>query len=211
MYHTRIRWAAAAALVILFAGAAPAGAVSYATRPLLWQRTAVSGYLGGGLPVGEFASSRPGDGNQKSWPLDWAVEIEHFAGRTWSIGFSAASTNYKDKTTPSLETQINTWSGFFRVVVPTATEVRPYLRGGIGGVQVQFQDPQERHKAGTKTSIQVGGGLLWLPVRWLGLNAQVLYYHGFTEQAYLKDLPNTIVGFDCKYFAFSGGVSLFFP
>jgi opacity protein-like surface antigen len=207
----RIHPAVLVTVVATLVGAAPAAAVRYETRPLLWQRTAVSGYFGGGLPVGEFASTRIGDGNQESWPADYAIEIEHFAGRTWSLGFSAAITTYKDKTYPDLETHLNTWSGFFRVVIPTATEVRPYLRAGVGGVQVQFQDPTSRVKADTKVSFQAGAGLLWLPVRWLGLNAQALYYRGSTEQAYLQDNTNTIVGFDVKYFAFSGGVSLFFP
>jgi opacity protein-like surface antigen len=194
----------------VLSAAAPAWAVRLATRPLLLNRAAVSVYLGAGLPVGEFAASRPGDGNHESWPLDWAVEAEYFAGRTWSVGFSVANTTYQDKTFPELETHLSTYAGFVRVVVPTATPVRPYLRAGMGGVQVQFQDDVDRLTAESRFTFQAGGGLLWLPNRWLGLNAQLLYCNGSTEEAYIAAIDR-IVGFDSKYFAFSGGVSLFFP
>lgn len=189
-----------------------AGAVRYAQRPLLWNRTAVSGYLGAGLPVGVFASDEiPGDGNQADWPVDWTVEVEYFAGRTWSMGFSAAFTSYEDKTDPTLLTNLNTYSGFFRVVVPSNTAVRPYFRAGMGGVQVEFEKTGEyRVDADYSFSFQAGTGLLWLPQRWLGVNAQALYYWGSTEDAYIAE-NNTIVGFDTQYFAFAGGVSLFFP
>ncbi len=195
----------------LMTTAAQALAVRTISRPLLLNRTAVSGYLGAGLPVGEFSDSREGYGNHASWPLDWAAEIEYFAGRTWSIGFSYAATTYEDKSDPTLETALDTYSGFIRVVVPTASPVRPYLRAGMGGVSLQFLDPAARYKANSAFSFQVGGGLIWLPARWLGLNAQALYYNGSTSDAYLKEIPNTVVGFDVQYWAFSGGVSLFFP
>jgi hypothetical protein len=59
-------------------------------------------------------------------------------------------------------------------------------------------------------SFQFGAGLLWLPVRWLGLNAQALYYLDSTSDAYIAE-NNTVVGFDCQYWVFAAGVSLFFP
>jgi opacity protein-like surface antigen len=212
MSSSYIRRAASLGLLLIALGAPDASAVRYTSRPLLWQRTAVSGYFGGGLPVGEFSSSRGGDGNHESWPFDWAVEVEHFAGRTWSLGFSIAGTTYTDKTDASLETNLATYTGFVRVVVPTATPVRPYLRAGMGGVKLQFQDPDDRNKADTAFSFQAGGGLLWLPERWLGLNAQILYYQGGTYDSYVSGFSEpTIVGFDVKYWSFSGGVSLFFP
>ncbi len=189
----------------------PAGAVvRRVAPPLLWHRTAVSGFYGAGLPVGEFADSREGDGNHEKEAPDWAVEIEHFASRTVSIGFSIANTTYTDKTFPDLETKLSTYSGFLRAVVPTGSAVRPYVRGGIGSVQVEFQDPTTRVDAEYAWSFQFGGGLLWLPVRWLGLNAQALYYLDSTENSYIAE-NNIVVGFDCTYWAFAGGVSLFFP
>jgi hypothetical protein len=201
------------ALIVVLAD--PASAVVRRTRPpLLYQRTAVSGFIGYGLPVGEFASDRlDGDGNHEEGAIDWTVEIEHFAGRTASIGFSAANTTYQDKTIPDLETHVSTYSGFVRVVIPTATAVRPYLRFGMGGVQIQFQDSTMRVDSDYELSLQAGGGLLWLPWRWIGLNAQALYYYGDTEDAYIAEsLPDpTVVGFATKYFAFSLGLSLFFP
>lgn len=189
-----------------------AHAVRYTQRPLLWKRTAVSGYLGAGLPVGVFASGEiDGDGNEKAWPLDWTVEVEHFAGPTWSLGFSAAHTSYQDKTFDDLYTNLSTYSGFLRLVVPSNTVVRPYFRAGMGAVQVEFEKTGEyRVDADYSFSLQAGAGLLWLPQRWLGLNAQVLYYWGSTEDAYIAE-ADAIVGFDVQYFAFAGGVSLFFP
>ncbi|HEX5132029.1 MAG TPA: outer membrane beta-barrel protein [Candidatus Krumholzibacteria bacterium] len=205
---------AAAALAV----AAPAHAVRVNQRPLLLNRTAVSGYLGAGLPVGEFSDSRDGYGNHADWPLDWAAEIEYFAGRTWSIGFGYASTTYQDKTDPSLETSLSTYTGFVRVVVPTASAVRPYLRAGLGGVDPEFLDPNARYQVDSAFSFQVGGGLIWLPQRWIGLNAQVLYNDGSTYDSNVYGFVDsdgyavpTIVGFDVQYWSFSGGVSLFFP
>jgi hypothetical protein len=205
----------------LLVAAGDAYAVRYAERPLLWRRTAVSGYVGQGYPVGVFASDDlPGDGNHAEWPIDWAVEIEHFAGPTWSLGFSAARTTYEDNTVPDLETNVQTYSGFLRIVVPTGSAVRPYLRFGMGGMQIEFEQTGEyRFDADYAFSFQAGAGLMWLPVRWLGLNAQALYYHGSTEDSYLDpeaaeyfELDTVpVVGFDTTYFAFSGGISLFFP
>jgi len=191
-----------------------AGAVTRRSLPpLLYQRTAVTGYLGKGLPVGEFSDSRDGYGNHADGAVDWAVEIEHFAGRTASIGFSYANTTYEDQDDPSLETNVTTCSGFIRVVVPTATFIRPYLRFGMGGVQVEFLDPVSREDSDWAFSIQGGGGLLWLPTRWLGLSAQALYYHGSTDDSVVFATPDevVVVGFDTEYWAFSAGVSLFFP
>jgi opacity protein-like surface antigen len=201
-------------LVMLLADSASA-VVRRTDRPLLYGRTAVSGFVGYGLPVGEFASDDyEGDGNHAEGAPDWTIEIEHFVGRTTSIGFSAANTTYEDKTFgDSLKTHVSTYSGFVRVVVPTATAIRPYLRFGMGGVQVQFQNPDERVDSDWEFSLQAGAGLLWMPTRWIGLNAQALYYYGDTEDAYIAESQPepTIVGFDTKYFAFSGGLSLFFP
>jgi opacity protein-like surface antigen len=182
--------------------------------PLLYQRTAVSGYLGKGLPVGEFSDERPGYGNHEEGAIDWAVELEHFAGRTASIGISFANTTYDDKTfADTLQTQVTTVSGFVRVVIPTGTGIRPYLRFGMGGVQLEFLDPLTREDSDWEFSLQAGGGLIWLPARWLGLSAQALYYNGDTDDSMVYSTPDEIVvvGFDTSYWAFSAGVSLFFP
>jgi opacity protein-like surface antigen len=210
MRNTRSMLWAFVALVAMTAADPASAVVRRVQPPLLYQRTAVSGFIGLGYPVGEFASDLEGDGNHESEAPDWAVEIEHFAGRTTSIGFSAANTTYQDKTFPELETHLSTYSGFVRVVIPTSTAIRPYLRFGMGGVQVQFQDDVTRVDSEYEFSMQAGAGLLWLPWRWVGLNAQALYYYGDTEDAYISE-NNTIVGFDAKYFAFSAGLSLFFP
>jgi hypothetical protein len=208
---------------ILVAGLAPAShaVVRRGPVPLLWQRTAVSGYLGKGLPVGEFSDSRkdpttgsPLFGNQESGAVDWAVEIEHFVGHTASLGFSYANTEYNDKDLgDSLKTKVSTASGFIRVVVPTATAIRPYLRFGMGGVQVEFLDPTSREDSEWEFSLQAGGGLLWLPTRWMGLSAQALYYHGDTSDSvvFATSEETVVVGFNVEYWAFSAGLSLFFP
>lgn len=203
-----------AALLLAVMASASHAVVRRTPPPLLWQRTAVSGYLGKGLPVGEFSDSREGFGNQKEGAIDWAVEIEHFVGHTTSIGFSYANTEYEDKTLgDSLKTKVNTASGFIRVVIPTATAIRPYLRFGMGGVQVEFLDPVSREDSEWEFSLQAGGGLLWLPSRWLGLNAQALFYHGDTDDSvvFATQDETVVVGFNTEYWAFSAGVSLFFP
>jgi opacity protein-like surface antigen len=202
------------ATVLTAALAHPADALERRARPpLLYQRTAVSGYVGYGIPVGEFSDDRPGFGNHEEGALDWAVEIEHFAGRTASIGFSIANTTYEDKDDPNLETQVSTYSGFVRVVVPTGGPIRPYLRFGMGGVQVEFLDPVSREDSDYEFSLQGGAGLLWLPQRWLGLNLQALYYHGDTDDSVVFSTADevVVVGFDTEYWVFSAGLSLFFP
>lgn len=203
-------------MAILVAILAPAShaVVRRGPVPLLFQRTAVSGYLGKGLPVGEFSDSREGFGNEASGAIDWAVDIEHFVGHTTSIGFSYANTEYNDKDLgDSLKTKVSTASGFIRVVVPTATAIRPYLRFGMGGVQVEFLDPTSREDSEWEFSLQAGGGLLWLPTRWMGLSAQALYYHGDTSDSVVYATPDqtVVVGFNVEYWAFSAGLSLFFP
>ncbi len=212
MRSTQVTMCLAAILTAAFVHSANA-VTRRSLPPLLYQRTAVSGYLGKGLPVGEFSDSREGYGNHADGAVDWAVEIEHFAGRTTSIGFSIANTEYEDKTDPSLKTQVSTYSGFVRVVVPTATAVRPYLRFGMGGVQLEFLDPVSREDSDYEFSLQGGGGLIWLPMRWLGLNVQALYYHGDTDDSvvFATDQEIVVVGFDTEYWSFTAGVSLFFP
>jgi hypothetical protein len=214
MFMRRLQIMVGAALLVAVLAPVSHAVVRRTPPPLLWQRTAVSGYLGKGLPVGEFADSRPGFGNQKEGAIDWAVEIEHFVGHTTSIGFSYANTEYQDKTLgDSLKTKVETASGFFRVVIPTATAIRPYLRFGMGGVQVEFLDPTSREDSEWEFSLQAGGGLLWLPSRWLGLSAQALYYHGNTDESivYATSDQTVVVGFNTEYWAFSAGMSLFFP
>jgi hypothetical protein len=100
-----------------------------------------------------------------------------------------------------------------RIVVPTGTAIRPYLRFGMGGVQLEFLDPETREDSEYEFSLQGGAGLMWLPVRWLGLSAQALYYHGDTDDSvvFATEDEVVIVGFDTEYWAFSAGVSLFFP
>ena len=216
--RTRHQLTGASFFLLLIALAAPADAVVRRTQsPLLYQRVAVSGYAGYGVPVGEFSDSRDGFGNHESGALDWNVDLEYFAGRAASIGFSLANTTYQDKDDAELKTHVSTYSGFVRIVVPTATVVRPYLRLGMGGVQVEFQDPISRVDSEWEFSFQAGGGFLWLPARWFGINLQALYYYGDTAESILWEIPPDVdgrlreVGFNTQYFAFSAGLSLFFP
>ena len=209
-------------LLLVTLAAHDALAVRYAERPLLWNRTAVSGYAGYGLPLGNFAGDDiAGDGNHDdNWPLGWSIEVEHFVARTWSLGFSASFIDFDDQDIPELHTNTNTYSGFIRIVIPTGTEIRPYLRVGAGGVQVEFeQEGAYRFDSDYAFSFQGGAGLLFLPRRWLGINLQALYYWGDTEETslgwdaaeYFGDDVPPIVGFDTEYATFSVGLSLFFP
>ena len=212
MRSTQVTMCLAAILTAAFVQSADA-VTRRSLPPLLHQRTAVSGYAGKALPMGEFSDSREGFGNHADGGTDWAVEIEHFAGRTASIGFSIANAEFEDKTDPALKTQVSTYSGFVRVVVPTGTAIRPYLRFGMGGVQLEFLDPVSREDSDYEFSLQGGGGLIWLPMRWLGLNVQALYYHGDTNDSmvFATDEELVVVGFDTEYWSFTAGVSLFFP
>ena len=65
-----------------------------------FRRSALSGYAGSGVPVGEFESSRIGDGNHETGALDWGVDLEHFFGTRWSLGAFLSNTTYLDKDDP---------------------------------------------------------------------------------------------------------------
>lgn len=204
-------------LIVLAATAAPALGITRVSRDNpFFRRTALSGYIGVGVPIGEFASSRvdfegnPIDGNHESGALDWAVEIEHYFGPTISLGFTIANTTYKDKTFPDLETHLSTYAGYMRFMWLNRSIVYPYLRGGVGGMNAQFQDANSRSRSNTGWELQGGGGVVAMMHPNIALNGQILYNQGFIENQYIP-IEDAIVGFDAKYWTFSAGLSIYFP
>jgi hypothetical protein len=188
----------------------------YAQENPFYRRSAFSGYVGYGLPVAEFAAARPGDGNHESGAFDWSLELEHFFAPSVSIGVNMANTTYKDKSLPELETHLSSFAGLLRYVIVTREALHPYLRLAMGGQQVQFQNPLERYESDSAFMMQAGGGVIAMLFDYVSLNAQATFTQGFTEDAwvpdYLDDQGNpTIVGFDTKYWTFSGGLSVYFP
>jgi len=175
-----------------------------------FNRLVVSGYAGSGLTVGEFASSRPGDGNHKSGAVGYAVDVEMFFVPGVSIGATMAGHTFEDRSDPSLETNLTTFAGFLRYVAYTGDVVRPFLRIGLGGQRVQFQDRVNRFRSDFATYVQGGAGVIFRVSNSFSLDGQALYNYGFTENAYVPD-ADAIVGFDTKYWTLSGGVSLYFP
>ena len=184
-----------------------------------FRRTALSGNVGAGIPVGEFSSSRPGDGNHDLGAVDWSADLEHYFGRNISLGLTVSGSTYEDKNGGILdvdgnlrfgETSISTFGGFLRYVAVNQTPIHPFLRLGVGSVAVQFQDPQERFRSNRAGTLHAGAGLFAILSDYVALNGQIMYNQGFTENAYIPD-NDTRVGFDIKYWAFTGGVSIFFP
>lgn len=188
-----------------------------------FRRSALSVYAGRGYPVGEFESSRIGDGNHQPIPtsstslewVDWGVDLEHFFGPRWSLGAFLSSTTYQDKDDPLLETRLTNLGGFLRYVMVSQGGLHPYLRGGIGGEWVQFQDPEYRYQANAAWMVQAGGGLIIMPFDHLSLNLQAMYNQGFTSDTRVPDAelyPDemVIVGFDTQYWSLQAGLSLYF-
>ena len=64
-------------LVLALALATPSFAVTRTRSTPLLGRTALSGYFGLGVPVGDFSSQAPGMGNHDTPGYTWAVEIEN--------------------------------------------------------------------------------------------------------------------------------------
>ncbi len=216
MNRTRLAAALCAALVTFSAATADALVRRHRHAHLRrhvgewYNRTAISAYLGGGIPVGAFSSPRPGDGNHRSGALDWSVELEHFFAPGLSLGAGIANVTWEDRDDPTLETHLDALYGFFRYVAPSATGVAPYLRAGMGAQRVQFQDPLDRFRSDPALYVEAGAGLALRMSDNLGLNVQGTYRHAFTEDALVPDV-DAIVGFDTEYWSFQGGVSLFFP
>jgi hypothetical protein len=180
-----------------------------------FRRSALSGYAGSGVPVGEFESSRIGDGNHETGALDWGVDLEHFFGTRWSLGAFLSNTTYLDKDDPLLETNLTNVGGFLRYVMVSRGGLHPYIRGGVGGQWVQFQDPEYRFKSNSSWMVQAGGGLIIMPFNSLSLNLQAMYNQGFTANTRVPDAElypdeRVVVGFDTQYWSLQVGASVYF-
>jgi len=174
------------------------------------RRSALTGYAGSGYPVGEFESSRDGDGNHQPGALDWSVDLEHYVARKFSLGLTLNNTTYQDKDDELLETHLSSLGGFLRYVMVTRGGLHPYLRFGVGGQRVQFQDPDARFRSNTAWQIQAGGGLIIMMLDHFAISMQAVYNQGFTENTYIPE-ADAIVGFDTKFWSFQVGAGIYFP
>jgi len=209
---------------LICALAVPAGAItrrsSYrASEHPFFARTAVTGYFGTGIAVGEFSSNKDGDGNEDSPAFDWSAEIEHFFAPGLSIGFNITHSSYDDKTYGAdLKTNLSTFAGFLRYVIDTGGPAYPFLRLGMGSMEVEFETPDTRDEADHAASLHVGGGGIFMLGDYVSLNAQAMYTFGFTDEAAVGDVIVVdneqvvqVVGFDVEYWTFAAGVSVYFP
>jgi hypothetical protein len=212
-----VLWAILAIAIV--ASAAPCLAISrYVDDNRFHRRSALSGYAGGGYPVGEFESSRVGDGNHEQTPIDWeayeelnwGADIEHYFARKTSVGLTIGNVTYQDKSDPLLETHVSNFGGFLRYVLAPGGHLHPFLRFGVGGERVQFQDPVARYRSNTAWSIQAGGGLMLTMFKHLLFTGQAVYNHGFTENTYIPE-ADAVVGFDTKFWSVQAGVGILFP
>lgn len=214
----------ALSILLIFASAVPAGAITRRSgyrniEHPFFARTAISGYFGAGVAVGEFSSPLDGDGNEDSPTFDWSAEIEHFFAPGVSLGLNVTHSSYNDKKLGSeLKTNLSTFAGFLRYVIDTGGPVYPYVRFGVGSMQVEFETPEGRDEADHSASIHVGGGGIYMLGDYVSLNAQVTYNFGFTQDSVVGDPividnQNTVqvVGFDVQYWSFAGGISVYFP
>jgi hypothetical protein len=184
-----------------------------------FQRTALSGFFGVGVAVGEFASEKDGDGRHESGAFDWSAELEHYFAPGLSLGGNISHTTYDDKIFgDALQTNLSIFGVFVRYVVETPGPVYPFVRFGVGSMEVEFEDEFTRDESEHSGSINVGGGALAMLGDYVSLNASAQYTFGFTDDAILDDLiiidgeeTAQRVGFDVQYWTFAAGVSVYFP
>jgi hypothetical protein len=88
--------------------------------------------------------------------------------------------------------------------------LHPFLRFGVGGQRVQFQDPVDRWRSDTAWMVQAGGGVIIMMLDHMAINMQATYNQGFTEETYIPS-ADAIVGFDTKYWSFQAGLGIYFP
>jgi hypothetical protein len=206
-------------IVICLASTPSAALTRRSSDHPFFARTAVSGYFGAGVAVGEFASDKDGDGNEESGAFDWSAEIEHFFSPGVSVGFNITHTSYADKDFgDDLKTNLSTFGGFLRYVIDTRGPAYPYMRLGFGSMEVEFETPDARDEADHAGSIHVGGGGIFMLGDYASLNASVLYTFGFTDDVAVGDIividdeeVVQVVGFDVQYWTFAAGVSFYFP
>lgn len=202
---------------LLLTAAVPASALTrYSSSHPFFARTAVSGIFGVGVPVGEFSSSRNGDGNHKAGAFDWSAEIEHYFMPGLSLGVALSHTTYTDKTYGDLKTNLSLFGAFLRYVIDTGGPAYPFMRVGAGTVEVKFEDPTTRSESDHAGTVQVGGGGLFMLGRNVSIDASAMYTFGFTDNTPVDDPtadPNTlvVVGFDVQYWTFAGGLTIYFP
>lgn len=207
-------------LLIIITSALPAAAIrrQRGEHPF-FARTALSAYFGAGVPVGEFSSKKEGEGNEEGGAFDWSAELEHFFAPGLSAGVNLSHTSYDDKTYGGqLKTNLNIFGGFLRYVIQTPGPVYPYVRFGVGSMQVEFETPDRRDKSDRVSSLHTGAGAIAMVGDHVSINGQVVYTFGFSDDAvvgepYLVGDVRTVdvVGFDVQYWTFSGGVSVYFP
>lgn len=172
-------------------------------------RTAVGGFVGVGIPVDDFGDDRLG--NHETGGLDWSLEIEHYFGPEFSLGFSYTAGCYDDEEFgDELQTKLNTFGGYFKFVFVTHTQVHPFLRLGVGSMEVEFDSDEEKVDAGRSESVNIGGGFILMLGDYASVNGQTSYVHGWTEDAYISE-ADAIVGFNVSYWAFDVGVTVYFP
>lgn len=172
-------------------------------------RTAVSTYLGIGVPIGEFSDER--NGNHKAGGLDWSLGIEHYFDPNSSIGFSYSAARYDDKEFgDALRTRLNTFFGYFKYTFVTRTNAHPFIRLGLGSVEVEFDSDIENVDAEFVGAFNLGGGVAVMLGDNFSVNGMAYWAYGWTDDAFIRE-ADAIVGFDVSYWAFDVGVSVYFP
>ncbi len=175
-----------------------------------FQRTAVGFDIGSGMPLGQFE----GDGAHKNGGTQWAIDAEYFFAPNVSIGGSFQRGTFDDKDLgATLQTELNSLSGFVRYTFVTDTNVHPFLRFGIGAMEVTFDGPDGTDAADYEGMIHFDGGVFVMLGDNLSLDGMVSYGYGFTEEAFVAETADEIflVGFDVEYVTFGVGITAYLP
>ena len=109
-----------------------------------------------------------------------------------------------------MQTKLNTLGVYVRYVFVTPGVVHPYVKFGVGSMEVKFDSPVENVDSERSGSVVLGGGVIWMVTDNISVDGQTAFTHGWTENAYIP-AADAIVGFDVSHWTFTAGLSVYFP
>jgi len=179
-----------------------------ASQELFEDHLVLSLFLGTGIPVGDFSSSDKG--NHESGGADVGLEVEWYFAKQVSVGLALWGGIYDDKDWgEDLQTNITTGGGFIKYTLPMQAKWFPYGKFGLGWTELEFEDPAVTLKTDGGAAIMLGVGILWRVSDLISVNGQTTYNYSFVEDARVKALENTVIGYDLQYIAIDVGISFY--
>lgn len=177
-------------------------------KELFQNHLVLSLFLGAGLPSGDFSSDTLG--NHESGG-DASLEIEWYFAKQVSVGLAVSAGVFDDKDpVVDIQTTVSTVGAFIKYTLASSGKWHPYGKFGVGRTELEFEFPAFTLETESGTAIMLAAGVLGRVSDLISINGQFAYNKSSLEDAEIKGLPNTIVGFDVEYFAIDIGISFYF-